>query len=76
MRVKDRQIIILYDKNAMVLSMPQNEKGNAMNKESENEDMREEYDMDPVLASISPTRDMIDRPGEFKMQRTSYGASV
>jgi hypothetical protein len=40
MRVEDRQIIILYDKNAMGLSMPQNEKGNAMNKESENEEMR------------------------------------
>ena len=44
----------------MGLSMPQNKKGNAMNKESENEEMREKYDMDDVLASISPTRDMID----------------
>lgn len=28
---------------------------------------------DDDLASISPTRDMVDRPGEFKTQRTSHG---
>jgi hypothetical protein len=29
---------------------------------------------DNVLASIAPTRDTIDGPGEFKMQQTSHGA--